>query len=569
MGPQGPAGNDGPQGPAGAVGQTGPMGPQGPAGNDGPQGPAGAVGQTGPMGPQGPAGNDGPQGPAGNNGQSAYEVWLGLGNIGTETDFINSLTGPQGPPASGNTLDEAYDQGGAGLGRVINAVNGTVDITGTDGIVVSGTFGSGLAVGDTGGIAQGPGTRMFFNPRKAAFRAGAVDDLKWNVDSIGTYSTAMGRGTKASGDYSTAMGRGTTASGANSTAMGYFTTASGTSSTAMGSNTGATGANSTAMGNYTRASGTSSTAMGSSTTATGTISTAMGNMTRATGTSSTAMGYFTGATGDYSTAMGYSNSATGDFSTAMGYYTGATGNFSTAMGYFTNAIGANSTAMGNYTDAAGNYSTAMGLSTYAPSFAETAIGLYNTNYSPLNANGWVNTDRLFVIGNGTSSSTRDNAMVVLKDGRTGFRVDNPTYRIQVNGQPGCNGYTQFTNYSDARLKTNIIDLESCLDKIMALRPISYNYNETYLKLYNDSTSLTKVHKGFIAQEIKELFPEMVGTVNIQGTEYFDLNLSNLPVYTIKAIQEQQAQIELQKLQNEQQQVLIEQLLQRIEQLEKR
>ena len=33
---------------------------------------------------------------------------------------------------------------GAGAGRVIDAVDGTVAITGEDGIMVSGTFGSGL-----------------------------------------------------------------------------------------------------------------------------------------------------------------------------------------------------------------------------------------------------------------------------------------------------------------------------------------------------------------------------------------------------------------------------------------
>jgi hypothetical protein len=35
---------------------------------------------------------------SGNPGSSAYEVWLSLGNSGSEQDFINSLEGPQGPP---------------------------------------------------------------------------------------------------------------------------------------------------------------------------------------------------------------------------------------------------------------------------------------------------------------------------------------------------------------------------------------------------------------------------------------------------------------------------------------
>jgi hypothetical protein len=266
--------------------------------------------------------------------------------------------------------------------------------------------------------------------------------------------------------------------------------------------------------------------------------------------------------------MGYGTTASGDYSTAMGDNTTASGLRSTAMGFRTTASGIYSTAMGEFTTASGDNSTAMGQWTTAPSFAETAVGRYNTVYAPASTTAWNTADRLFVLGNGTGAgASSSNAMVVLKNGNTGIGVSAPTYKLQVAGQPAANGYTQFTNYSDVRLKSNVVNLESSLSKIMALRPVAYNYNETYLKLFNDSTSLTKPHKGFIAQEIKEVFPEMVGTVNIEGTEYLDLNLSHLPIYTVKAIQEQQAQIEAHRLENEQQQALIEQLLQRIKQLE--
>ncbi|MFO0496108.1 MAG: hypothetical protein ACK50Y_11295, partial [Flavobacteriia bacterium] len=47
---------------------------------------------SGTPGPQGPAGNDGTNGINGQNGLSAYQSWLALGNIGTEADFVASLT---------------------------------------------------------------------------------------------------------------------------------------------------------------------------------------------------------------------------------------------------------------------------------------------------------------------------------------------------------------------------------------------------------------------------------------------------------------------------------------------
>lgn len=67
-------------------------------------GPQGIQGNTGPKGEQGGVGPQGEQGVAGLNGSSAYEVWLSLGNSGTEEDFINSIVkgekgdiGPIGP----------------------------------------------------------------------------------------------------------------------------------------------------------------------------------------------------------------------------------------------------------------------------------------------------------------------------------------------------------------------------------------------------------------------------------------------------------------------------------------
>ena len=132
VGPQGPAGPqgeqgeqgvrgddgvDGAQGPQGEQGPAGPQGLQGEQGIQGPQGeqgPAGPVGPTGPQGPQGPQGVAGTEGTDGANGLSAYETWLNLGNTGTEQDFIDSLTGPQGetgPLITGAESQTLYNNG--------------------------------------------------------------------------------------------------------------------------------------------------------------------------------------------------------------------------------------------------------------------------------------------------------------------------------------------------------------------------------------------------------------------------------------------------------------------------
>ena len=77
--------------------------------------------------------------------------------------------------------------------------------------------------------------------------------------------------------------------------------------------------------------------------------------------------------------------------------------------------------------------------------------------------------------------------------------------------------------SDARLKTNIRDLESSLDKVMALQPRRFNLKA------NGKESI-----GFIAQEVQGVLPDMV-----DDSEADNLKVSTGPLIPrlVKAIQE--------------------------------
>nr|MDD5528290.1 tail fiber domain-containing protein [Patescibacteria group bacterium] len=128
---------------------------------------------------------------------------------------------------------------------------------------------------------------------------------------------------------------------------------------------------------------------------------------------------------------------------------------------------------------------------------------------------------------------------VVVDGKLGIGYDpvGYSYKLMVNGQPAANGYTAFTNYSDARLKNNISYLaDGYLGKILQLKPSTFNYNS--LTGYDQETQ-NRTITGFIAQDVQKVFPDMVGKNPINGTEYLDTNLSALPIYIVKAIQEQQ------------------------------
>ncbi|HIE27027.1 TPA: hypothetical protein EYP66_07045 [Candidatus Poribacteria bacterium] len=79
------------------------------------------------------------------------QYWLGIAVEGGSelepriklTASAYSLNARSGGGGGGNTLDQAYDQGGAGAGRTINADAGAVNIAGPDGLTVEGNVGIG------------------------------------------------------------------------------------------------------------------------------------------------------------------------------------------------------------------------------------------------------------------------------------------------------------------------------------------------------------------------------------------------------------------------------------------
>ncbi|MCP4481349.1 MAG: hypothetical protein GY817_00775 [bacterium] len=120
------------------------------------------------------------------------------------------------------------------------------------------------------------------------------------------------------------------------------------------------------------------------------------------------------ARGDYAVSLGVYNEANGLSAIAAGYSVKADGAKAFACGGNTEANASSSFAGGNYSEANGTRSAVFGDRANAQAYASFVCGRFNLLEG--SSGSWVDTDPLFVIGNGGSSSTRSNAMTVLKDG---------------------------------------------------------------------------------------------------------------------------------------------------------
>ncbi|MBL0355527.1 MAG: hypothetical protein IPP72_00945 [Chitinophagaceae bacterium] len=346
------------------------------------------------------------------------------------SDGLGNATWQASQASSGGNLTDAYNSGGAGVGRLITANAGAVLINGTDGLQVTGNGSTGvnLALG-------GAGTRMFYYGKKAAFRAGSVVATQWDNDSIGQNSVAMGLSTMAKGLSSTALGSGTVASGNVSTAFGFQSQAIGTNSTAFGNGCMASNINATAFGNFSQATANTSIAGGFNARATGNFSIALGRNNNATGLYAVVMGSESDATGESAIAMGNFCNATGTASIAIGQLTNATNTNAFAFGNSTHANGISSVAGGRTSAARGMVATSIGEYTIANGFGSFVIGHFNDSLvAPQTAS--LSTTPLFIIGNGTSNTARSNAMMVRKDGYIGIGTNVPNNLLEVNGALG-------------------------------------------------------------------------------------------------------------------------------------
>jgi hypothetical protein len=474
--------------------------------------------------------------------------------------------------STGNTLTKATLTAGTNV-TITNAAGAIT-------IAASGGGGSGDVVGPASATANGI----------ALFNSTTGKLIKDSAASDGLiYGLTVGRGASA---VASNNALGTTAlfsntSGSNNLGAGYqalYFNTTGSNNAGLGSNAlvfNTTGGSNTAVGREALQANTTasfSTAVGhqaaySNTTGEGlTVVGRQALYSNTTGSSNVAIGrtaLFYNTTGGSNVAVGnqaLESNTTGQQNTAVGYQAGyslTTANGYTFVGYqagkstttngnasafgaaalLNNTTGFQITAIGDgslQANTTGYQNTALGTS----SLNAVTTGLSNTGLGSNSGSTLTTGSNNIYIGQGSTVSgvTVSNEIVIGtnatgKGGSTGFINPNSGGVYQGNNS------TLWSVTSDQRLKKNIVDNNTGLDKLtqIQVRNFEYRTEDEITELPKDQAiKKTGVQLGVIAQELKQILPECVKT---ESTGVMTVDADNLTWYMINAIKELKAEVD--------------------------
>ena len=391
------------------------------------------------------------------------------------------------------------------------------------------------------------------------FQNTAVGAEAMYTNSTGINNSAFGRSAllaNTSGGNNTGIGTfalqaNTTAS--SNTAVGYragYSNTTGAFQTFIGNNAGfsiTTGTDNTAIGNgtlYYTVGGENNVALGSNAVqnnTSGSYNVGVGSsalFSNTTASNNTAVGYNSlnsNTTGASNTAVGLSSlitNTTGASNVGLGFqalFSNTTASNNTAVGYqamYANTTGASNTAVGY--GAGGNVTTGTN---------NVFIGQNAGNTSTAITTGGQNIH----LGVATIASANN----VDYEHIIGFNLTGKGTQTTFIGQSACyqgNNAATWSITSDARLKKNIVDNNTGLDKINAIQVRNFEYRlETEITELPQNQAIKKegVQLGVIAQELQQILPECVKT---ESTGVMTVDSDNLTWYMINAIKELQAQI---------------------------
>ena len=182
-----------------------------------------------------------------------------------------------------------------------------------------------------------------------------------------------------------------------------------------------------------------------------------------------------------------------------------------------------------------SFSNSTGTSTIYSVGANLGVGKSNPAYTldvigNINFTGALTSNGVAFSGGGSSPWSNWNCNVFVgASSNVGIGMSNPGYTLQVGGTIYASG--DITAFSDARYKTNIVQISNSLDTVCRMN--GYYYNRTDYESVNQDKD--KKHIGFLAQEVMEVVPEIVehDVVN----DHYSVKYGNTVALLVEAIKE--------------------------------
>lgn len=366
--------------------------------------------------------------------------------------------------------------------------------------------------------------------------------INTDLDSVDAIFAAAGNGTSVglnvgSGKTLTVAGTLTasgTSSFTNGTTIQGLTVGKGGSAVATNTAVGASALAANTSGSVNTAIGYNALDANTS----GLQNTAVGNMAVSsitTGNNNTGIGHraLESSTGNDNSAVGSAalqSNTTGASNVAIGQaalLANTTANGQTAVGYqagYSLTVAGNNTCLGHQA----GYSV-------VTSTDNTYVG-QQAGYASTGAGN------IFIGSASSAAAAADNFTIVIGYNTTGKGSSTGFINPSSGGVYQGNNSASWSTTSDRRLKKNIVDNNTGLDKITAIQVRNFEYRlpEEVTELPQDQAIEKQgIQLGVIAQELKEILPECVKT---ESTGVMTVDADNLTWYLINAVKELTARV---------------------------
>ena len=243
-----------------------------------------------------------------------------------------------------------------------------------------------------------------------------------------------------------------------------------------------------------------------------------------------------------------SNLTTGNYNTAIGITAlqkNSEGQLNTATGV--GALARNTTGSANTATGGGaltkNTTGVSNIATGSGALQKNTTGSNNTAVGTMaghsNTTGNGNVFIGYKAGNNLAYQSQSNKLVIATGPESTNELilgDFVAHKVYINGNLYATG--SLTQNSDGRLKKDIQPLTHALDSILQLQGKIYRWKE-------GTTFANKKDIGLVAQEVEEIFPELVAK---DERGYKGIAYSKLTAVLIEAMKEQQGQMITQQAQ---------------------